>query len=249
VGAPNFGSFMTNYEFSDCNILTSSDRIKNSSEYKIISGIISRMITSGVINLGSGFCISMSDMIYVALKQQGIESRLVECQTTFCYENQNPPVVVFLGHDQIKNPGEISTHVVVVTMTDTPMLIDASIAHRLPMGFPVIVDECNPMKTQDFNFAELYYPEHQLKVTYSEKRNQIVPLSHQVSVVDRITTDKKIFKNLGLLKILIVIALCISMANALRGAYDFYSVYYLENNWGPRALEKIEKRLENLEKR
>jgi hypothetical protein len=239
---------MDQYEFSDCNILTSSDKVKNTPEYKIISGIISRMVKSGVVNLGTGFCISMSDMIYVALKQQGIVSRLVECQTTFCYGHEDPPLVVFLGHDQIVNPGEIATHVVVVTMTDIPMVIDASISHRLPVGWTVIVDECNTVKSQDFNFAELDYPEHQLKITYSEKRNQVVPFSHQTSVIDRIITDKKIFKNLDLLKIMVVIALFVSLFNAVRGAYDFYSVYYLENNWGPRALENIEKRLKSLEK-
>ena len=35
----------------------------------------------------------------------------------------------------------------------------------------------------------------------------------------------------------------------VRGFYDFYSVYFMDNYWGPNAIEKISKHVESIEKK
>lgn len=232
-----------NYEF-----LTADETAKKSREYHIITDVLSQMIRSGVFGLGTGFCISMSDMVRTALRHRGIESRLVECQLTVTYHASMPPDIRFVGFDNIVNPGEIDTHMVVITETNPPYLIDASISHRLPQDRPALVE---PLESGKFgNRSDLmnrYYGDHLISLCYQQKLQPHVGMSHQESIVERIKTDHKIFRSLGLLKTLIAVALTISTLNALRGAYDFYQVYHAENSWGPRTMKNVTERLDLLE--
>jgi len=227
--------------------MTRDQSTKDLATYKTISEILGQMIRSGIIGLGAGYCISMSDMVRTALRHRGIESRLVECQMTLTYRATDPPQMGFIGFNDIVNPGEIDTHVVVITETDPPFLIDASIPHRLPQNTYAIVEPVSstPNGHKDLLFQD--YPDRLMSVSYQQKKTQHISLHHQESIVQRIDTDRKIFKNLGWLKILITVALTISTLNALRGAYDFYQVYVAENFWGPRTLQQIDERLDTLE--
>jgi hypothetical protein len=230
----------------DYEFLTSDDSVRSDPTYKIISEVLSRMIRSGSVNMGAGYCISMSDMVQTALRHRGIDSRLVECKATITYYSENPPAIRFIGFSDVVNPGEIDTHVVVVTNTEPAFVIDASIPHRLPQNTFALVE---PVKSKNFDgfLIDSKFPKHLISMSYKEKEKSSVPVTHQQSILERMDTDRKIFKNLGLLKILIAVALIISTANALRGAYDFYMVYVDENHWGPRSLEKIDQRLDHLE--
>jgi hypothetical protein len=228
--------------------LTADDTVKNSREYRAISEVLSQMIRSGVFNLGAGYCISMSDMVRTALRHRGIESRLVECQLTLTYHASSPPDIRFIGFSDVVNPGEIDTHMVVVTDTEPAFLIDASISHRLSPNFPAIVEPLTVGKFDNqYDLVTQHYPQGNITVSYRQKLIQHVSAAYQESILERIKTDHRIFQNLGLLKMLIAIALTISTLNALRGAYDFYQVYYNENFWGPRTLQNIDERLDTLE--
>jgi len=229
------------------NFLTSDDSIKTNKSYKEISSVLSNMVKCGVIHLGTGYCISVADMISTALRVRGIESKIVECQATITYHHSNPPDIRFIGFDNITSPGEIDTHVVVVTMTDPPFMIDASISNRLPQGTYAIVEPIQTSLLTNRNLISSRFLTHNISAVYDEKKIQHVPKNHQLSIIERVETDRKIFKNLSSLKLLIIIALTISGLNATRGAYDFYSVYILENNWGPRSIESLDERLDNIE--
>jgi len=226
--------------------LTQDESVVDLPVYKTISSVLTQMIRSGVVNMGAGYCISMSDMLRTALQHRGIKSRLVECQLTVTYRSQDPPDIRFIGFDDIVNPGEIDTHVVVITETDPPFLIDASIPHRLPPNTYAVVE---PVTTGNHSREILgeTYTDHEITVSYRQKPRPHVSIHHQESILERIETDRRIFRNLGWLKTLIIVALAISTLNALRGAYDFYQVYVSENYWGPRTLKQIDERLDTLE--
>jgi hypothetical protein len=224
------------------------ESLKTNFYYQRITQVLSRMARNGVITLGAGYCTSMGDMVRSALKQQGIDSFLVECQLTLTYAKVDPPTTLFLGFSDVINPGEIDTHLVVVTKTDPPFLIDASLSHRLPPNTIAIVEPLTRKPEEPYVLYDGTYEPSGMAITYHQKKTQSFAMGHNDSIVERIETDKKIFKNLYLLKALIVVALTVSAFNAIRGSYDFYQVYVNdENKRGPSGVESINDRLDKLE--
>jgi hypothetical protein len=225
-------------------MFTVDEKIKTTIEYKHIISIIEKMKVSGALWLGRGQCISMSEMIRMALESVNIKSRLVECQLTIVNNNLTPPAIDHIGFDEIRNPGEIDTHVVVVTETTPPMLIDGSISHRLPENYNVVVDSIDKLDNNIICRSSM----NNITLVYQQKKSQKISWEVQNSIIDRIETDKKIFNSLKYLKTFLVVALVVSTLNAVRGFYDFYQVHFLaDNGWGPGALSEVNERLENLE--
>jgi hypothetical protein len=226
--------------------LTSSEKIKSTADYKKIVEVISRLERSNVIWLGRGQCISMGDIISSALLQVGISSKLVECQTVITNCSIDPPQSVSVGFDTSSPAhGEIDTHIVCVTMTEIPMVIDASISHILPNN-SVIVDEV--ISTTNRIFANISYQD--FLITYQQKDNNKVVHHYQKSILERIETDRQIFDNLGILKKIVLVALLISALNGTRGFYDFYQQYYNEDSLiGLAGITKIIDRLDKLEQK
>ena len=226
--------------------LTSSEKIKNTEDYKKTIEVISRLERSNVIWLGRGQCISMGDIISAALFQVGIKTKLVECQTVVTNHNVTPPQSVSIGYDSTApNHGEIDTHVVCITLTDIPMLIDASISHLLPNN-GVVVDEVVAENSRVFANVSA----NGFMITYQQKANNKVVHQYQKSILDRIKTDQSIFSNLSILKKIVVLALAISVVNGARGFYDFYQQYYNENSMiGVHGISAIADRLDKIEKK
>jgi hypothetical protein len=224
--------------------LTTSERIKNTVDYKKIVDIINRMYITNTLWLGRGQCISMSDIISTALLQVGIKCRIVECQLVIANHALSPQTISPVGYDSMCNDGEIDTHVVVITETEIPMMIDASMGHRLPPDKNVVVDEIAMLSNNIFCDIE----KDGIRLTYQQKKNQKIPFQHQISIIERIKTDKKLFDNLSSLKVLVIIALTISLLNASRGFYDFYQKYYNDESLiGKAGNEAVLERLERVE--
>jgi hypothetical protein len=225
-------------------LLTSSDRVKHTDYYKKIKTILERMDASGVIWMGRGNCVSMSDVMVTALKQAGIDCSMVECQMMFKNNNKNHENEMIVGFDGQSSEGQLDTHVVVITKTEIPLVIDASIAHLLSNGYAAVVDELvnNPNRI----FCDINYSN--FKLTYQQKTYNKVIFEYQKSILDRIETDRKIFDNIKILKYLIVFALTVSTLNAGRGFYDFYNRYLNDEKLvGLSANEEIIERLIKLE--
>lgn len=192
--------------------LTSDSTLVTNENYKKITALMNRLAQNGLIAMGTGYCISMSDLIYVSLKHINIPSRLVECQATVSFiDEKGIPRTKIIGYDGYKPvEGQVDTHVVVITETTPPILIDSTIGYVLPYGLPVLVDTVKQEPNKIL--ADLTYSEHGgLKVTYQEKLIQKVPFAHQTSILDRIETDDKIFKEMSLLKKLNYIGIGVSL--------------------------------------
>lgn len=229
-------------------ILTTDQSLLKNKDYQTVKEVIEPLINSGIITLGAKYCISLSELISSTLKLRGIECRLIECQVTMTDFKTEPPSLGFIGFENITNAGELSTHVVVITMTDVPMLIDAAISHRLPGSKPVLIDRANTEVSEKRILGEFELSHDRLKILYVEKKNQMVPSIYHNSFLYRAKTDKTIFENLKLLKTVVIIALVISSINAARGIYDFYLKYYDDTApIGYSANLEIINRLERLE--
>lgn len=225
-------------------VITQNEQLKQSQDYKKVAQIIFKLIEGGVTFAAKGYCISMSDIVYTLLRQNNIPCKIVECHLAITSKvNQQ---IYTMGFDGIKDdPNKADTHVVVITETEIPMIIDVSIAHLLPLNLQGVIDVLSPTDPGGI-FANV---DHEaVALTYQRREQYSIPMLHQRSIVDRIQTDVKIFKNLKWLRWMIIFAICISFLNASRGFYDFYQTYYIDDRaWGPRSVEKLMQRLDGIE--
>ena len=184
-----------------------SDNIEKISEYKIVRETVDRFIDSGVVHLSAGQCLSSSDMIYMSLLHQGIKSHLVECQLLISYkDNPTKPVYVGFPGTKLRRAGELETHIVCVTDTEPPMLIDASVSYLLPFGTLVIVSEVVNGDNRVFGNIKT----EAVELIYQEKITQMVALAHQTSIVNRIATDVLVRKDIEIVKKLTYIGIALS---------------------------------------
>jgi hypothetical protein len=225
-------------------ILTTSQKVKNTKEYKQIVEILERMERTSLIWIGRGQCISMSDVICTALFQKGIKAKMLECQAVITNNNVNPPESISIGFDNSTVNNQIDTHVICVTETEIPMFIDASISYLLPENKKIVVDEVLNLPNRVFSNITV----DGFDLTYQQKTTNKVIFEHQKSILERIETDRKIFNNLNFLKIFVSLALLVGVVNSSRGFYDFYQKYYSSDNLiGVSATELILERLNSLE--
>lgn len=223
---------------------TQNEELKKSDDYKKIVTVLNKLDQSGVMWLGRGHCISMSEIIRTALSEIGVNSRIVECQLMIINNVNDPPFISTVGYDGVCNPGEIDTHVVCVTDTKIPIIIDGSIGHRLPESNRIVIEELISNSNRVFCESTL----NGIKLVYQQKSNPKVAMQYQKSILERIETDKNVFYNIGFLKTLVAIALVVSTLNAVRGFYDFYQKYYnSEAQIGVSAFEDMNERFDILE--
>ena len=180
-------------EMQTYNFMTSDQNCKDDPNYKIICEMLSQMVRNGSIFLGAGYCMSMSDMVRTALKHRGIDSKLVDCQATFTEVRNGASIGNgFIGYPNVMNAGEIDTHIVVVTSTTPSYLIDASLAKRLPDNRYAIVEPVKFNSDNQLTLISCMFEDVGIKATYQQKKIQIASYQHQMSIVERMETDKKI---------------------------------------------------------
>lgn len=197
---------MQNYQF-----MTADEGCKNDPNYIVICELLSEMVRTGSLFLGSGYCISMSDMVRTALKHRGIDSKLIDCQATFTDIRDGHRGNSFIGYSNVMNPGEIDTHVVVVTSTNPAYLIDASLAKRLPNNKYAIVEPIKFNSDNQLTLINATFPDVALKVSYQQKKTQVAGYHHQKSIIERIEMDRKITNDIQLLKTLNYIGISLGM--------------------------------------
>lgn len=207
-------SFSTNNDFSSTgksqsSIITVDEDLKNTEDYKIVVDVLNKLITTGLTKMGEGYCISVSDIVYNLLSQNKIKCHLCEVQLSVVNKTTSETHLVGYETSYHQNSHQkVSTHVVVITDTEIPMLIDLSIAHRLPSGYQAVVTKAADFGSKvltTFDFKDYGF-------IYQEKKDGIgVPALHQVSILDRISTDQRIFQEVKHLKLLNYIGIGLSV--------------------------------------
>lgn len=194
-------------------IITTSDVLKHDPDYIKVKSIIESLIESGLGRMGEGYCISVSDIVFNFLNQNRIKSHLFEVQLSAVDHINDKTYMVgfdtaYHKHDHLR----VTTHVVVITDTKIPMLIDLSISHRLPQGYQCIID-----KATNEGDKVVCKVEHQgWTWIYQEKKTgHGIPMLHQISILDRIATDKKMFDSIKTLRTLNFVGIALSTFAAI----------------------------------
>lgn len=205
--------------------------------FKRVKEIVDNLHNSGMIETGSGYCLSMSDIVLKLLYKVGIKSKLIECNLMVMLKN--PPGMFLVGYpgfnqSDFTSDKMMQTHIICVTETEVPILIDLSVSH-IDKNIPYI---CAPI-LKNYDHANLSEYEFETSIwTYTQKEDSNIelPKLHQKSILDRIKTDQQISKEINFIKLLLVILFCISSLNFIRGGFDFYQTYINQtNNWGPSS--------------
>lgn len=208
---------------------TDDVQLYNDPEYQLVIHIIHDLWRSGIIQKGTSQCWAMSDVISKLLKINGIESSLQECSLFIMKEN--PPILNLIGYfnDSENAPDDIYTHIVCITKTKIPMLIDLSISsyHDTIKFICERLNKENELEIAEYQFEDITFK-------YSKKDIQHVPELYQQNILTRIKTDNIIFNKINLItKILISVSIITSL-NLVRGTYDFYEKYINKTNgFGP----------------
>lgn len=168
-----------------------TDKIKNKTELQKITQALDRLCQSeDVVHRLQGNCIGASDIVQNLLSFYGIESRIVECQLFAIKENKDIKEFCFVGFNAIGlNPANVDTHVVVVTLTEEPLLIDASIGHLLHDNLKIVIKKLDP----EINDIISKFVIDDISLTYTNKKNIKLPALHQKSLIDRLN-DERTFK-------------------------------------------------------
>lgn len=226
---------------------TTDPELLRDPEYKIVESVIRELDREGILKRLSQECIAAADILQHELGKHGISSRIMECQASvFSTETNKPLRGFFVGFDEDSHPGGsgIDTHVVLVTETKTPMLIDLSLSGLMPVQNPWIVE---PVEIKDTAVWATYYREN-LRITYMPKRKVKLVTLHSRNLLSRLSTELEVKTQLKWLKIAVVVVLTLVSLNFVRGAYDWYQTYIVDSNaWGPDHNKRVIERLDRLE--
>lgn len=209
--------------------------------FKIIKGVVDGLHKSGMTEAGSGYCLSMSDIVLKLLHKEGIKARLVECNLMVTLKN--PPGLFLMGYPGFNQNNYtadkmLQTHIVCITETEIPILIDASVSH-IDKSIPYI---CAPLlKNYDHaNISEYDFETSTWTYTEKEDTDIEIPKLHQKSILDRIKKDNDIQRQINLIRNFMFVLLTVSGLNLLRGTYDFYQTFLNpDSGWGPHKVHTI----------
>lgn len=199
-------------------IITTSSNLSLNPDYQTVLKALGRMDTAGLLTRGQGHCISMSDVTQATLRQMGITSSIIEVQTAITHTESNR--MFFIGFSGETDKDSIDTHAVVVTHTTTPMLIDLSIGHKLPKGWKGIVEQ---VVVEGDMLAMIKHPD--VVISYQQKQSASLPLLHQRSIVDRITTDTHIFTQIKELRWLNYAGIALSAFAVLNTILNWWIIH------------------------
>jgi hypothetical protein len=235
---------MSNHNSSSSMPMTLDQELFKNKDYQTVMMVVKKLWDSEIIERSKGFCFSVSDMVDTLLKQEGITCRVVECQLTVI--NRDPPGFYALGYDHSVKNKEVPTHVVCITETDIPMIIDLSIGYIRPDIVPFVVGRAtnpDPKVIAKIDIVDSTW-------IYTMKDTQYYPKFHQQNIVERIQTDRIVKKEISWLKTLVIVAILFAATNSMRGGYDFYQTYLNEeNNFGPQQVsrEELSSQIQRLE--
>lgn len=186
--------------------------------YNKIVDLVEKLNQDNVVERLAGNCIGATDIFQKMLNNIGIESTIVEVELMITYLDSETPEFYFVGFDNLNFPGQVDTHLVIVTKTEIPLLIDLSISNYFPSRNQPIIQQV--LNDQSEKILGEYIVrssrgnliEH-VKLNYGYKKNIRLPHLHQKNLAARIMDEQKITKDFKLLRSLIIIAIAFGLVN------------------------------------
>jgi hypothetical protein len=189
--------------------LSQNPVLKTLPEYYKVIGIIESLIPGGTLQKLQGNCVAAAELLCSLLDMSGIKSRIVECQLTITKQSE-PVEFYFIGFDNVGFKGELDTHLIVITETEIPILVDCSVGHYFDHDQPALVEQAEKSEQENilaaFNFGNY-------TCTYKTKKNIKLPSLHQKNILDRIEHDRKTEKTLVSLKKVVIVIGIFSLIN------------------------------------
>lgn len=180
--------------------------------YQIITRVLQELWNRGLLQRFDGECIAAADILQHSLAQAGINSRLVEVQLSIVSEDTRSGMVWhFVGFNNNFVTQGVDTHMIVITETQQPWLLDLSIAKTLGGDSPWIVE---PL----VDSSELHIAKYQIErcqLIYHPKQNIKLMGLHQKTLLERISADSRMNKWLQKLIIVSTIGLGLGIINAV----------------------------------
>lgn len=205
--------------------------------YNIIKEFVNSLEVTGTLYRSSGHCVGISDMVRKLLADYNIRSRLVECNLAVIKRTPNEPNSVnLIGYNRGEDVDpeiDVPTHVVCITETEIPILLDLSISGIIGSKINFIMAPLIPDLVQHEKNILTLDLGHSIWVYNERKENTLIDL-HEKSIIDRINMDLNILNRIkNINRVIFAISILITL-NFLRGTYDFHQKYInKENNWGP----------------
>lgn len=220
---------------------------KNEKYFIKTQEVIENLKHSGMLDAGSGYCLSMSDIVLKLLHKEGINAELVECNLMVMMKD--PPGLFLMGykgfHENIYDETKkMENHIVCITKTKIPILIDLSISHidkKIEYICEPILNKHSHTDIAEFDFDTSTW-------TYQSRPLSELPKLHQRSIINRIQTDVKVDKEITFIKYFLFILFTVSSLNFVRGMYDFYYTFVHPEAHPTRYLE-LKQELERNETR
>lgn len=184
------------------------DVVKETDYYKTIKSVVDGFVRSPLFKTFAGNCIAASDMVQAALALKGIQARILEVQLSMLRNKENSNDYMFIGFDNVSSTGQVDTHMVVVTDTEIPLLIDLSLGKYLPAELPFILRPVFPDGEMIAEFDHL-----NIKINYSYKKNIRYPQLHQKYLIQRMQDEKEVRSTITLIKYIVAGALTLAMIN------------------------------------
>ena len=185
-------------------------------ESKQIVAALEDLVNSGdLLQRLNGNCVASADILQHMLKFHGVDAKILECQVFLVQSTPNSEVkdFMFIGVNQQRkmNPNEIDTHVVVVTETNPPVLIDASISQYMPNTDSILVRVVDPDCMTSEVLAQ--YNIGNLSITYRPKKSIKLTDLHQKNLLDRFKDSQIINTKISLLQKIIMGIATLSLVN------------------------------------
>jgi len=192
-------------------IYTNDKSLENNPTFKKIKGSLETLFKSTGHQFFFGNCVSSCDIIQQVLSQEGIKSKILECQLSIIKtDNENQKQFFFIGYDGNSTPGQIDTHTILLVEDDEPILIDISIGQIFLPDNRVVVEKISS-KIDSSIIAE--YIIGNLVLSYKHKHNLKLPSIHQKNLVQRIIFEQDNERSIKFLKKLIIAAVAFGLFN------------------------------------
>jgi len=181
-------------------------------EYKGIKQMLDRLQKSGIMERLQGNCVSACDIIQNMLNFYGVSAKTVECQLMAVKENNQTKDFCFVGFDEIgRGNNSVDSHVVVVTLGNQPVLIDAAIGNLLPGDNQIVVRKLTSVDPDIIGEFKL----DDVTLTYQNKKQIKLPELHQKNLIERLKEQTKVNEKINTLNKWVIIGLAIGGINIL----------------------------------
>jgi hypothetical protein len=182
---------------------------------RTIAEVVQSLHRRGMLERFHGECLACADIVQQTLAQKGITSRIVETQLSIISADPRHQMQWrFVGFNNPNYGAQgIDTHVVVITETAPPILIDLSISGWLEGDRPWVIEPVDDAHNDPLMLAR--YDIESTTLTYHPKQNPRLMGLHQQTLLDRQKSHLQVQHRIRSLGFWILAAVLLSGANTI----------------------------------